>query len=95
MAAYLIIDITVHDPPTYDEYRQLVPPIVARHGGQYVVRGGDPRNVEGDWAPTRLVVLSFADRAAALGFLDDPEYAPIKAMRHAAATSQGIVVDGV
>ena len=40
-----------------------------------------------------MVVLRFADRAAARGFLDDPDYAPVKALRHAASESEGILVD--
>ena len=89
MSAYLIVDIDVHDMTTYDEYRKHVPAIVAKHGGSYLVRGGDPETVEGEWQSTRLVVLRFPDRAAGNAFLEDPEYAPVKALRHAASTSNG------
>ena len=95
MAAFLIFDIEMHDADIYDRYRVQVPPLVARHGGAYLVRGGDPENVEGTWVPSRIVVLRFPDRTSAKAFLDDPDYAPVKALRHAAATSDGILVDTV
>jgi uncharacterized protein (DUF1330 family) len=94
MAAYLIVDIDVHDPDTYQTYAGQVPPLVARHGGEYLVRGGQLETVEGDWAPKRVVVLRFPDDAAARAFIEDPDYAPVKALRHAAATSQMVLVQG-
>jgi len=95
MAAYLIVDIDVHDPEAYQGYAAQVPPLVARHGGTYLVRGGSPRTVEGTWLPNRVVVLQFPDAAAAQAFVDDPDYAPVKAIRHAASTGQMILVEGV
>ena len=94
MAAYLIVDIDVHDTDAYQTYVGQVPPLVARHGGEYLVRGGRHETVEGDWAPKRLVVLRFPDETAARAFLDDPDYAPVKAIRHAASASQMVMVEG-
>ena len=94
MAAYLIVDIDEHDPDTYQTYIAQVPPLVARHGGTYLVRGGNPQTLEGDWAPTRVVVLQFPDEAAARAFNDDPDYAPVKAIRHRASTGNMILVQG-
>lgn len=94
MAAYLIVDIDVHDPDTYQTYIAQVPPLVARHGGTYLVRGGNPSTIEGDWAPSRVVVLQFPDEAAARAFNDDPDYAPVKAIRHRASTGNMILVQG-
>lgn len=95
MAAYLIVDIDVHDPETYKGYAEQVPPLVARHGGTYLVRGGSPATIEGTWLPNRVVVLQFPDAAAARAFVDDPDYAPVKAIRHRASTGQMILVEGV
>lgn len=94
MAAYLIVDIDVHDPDTYQTYAAQVPALVARHGGTYLVRGGNPQPVEGDWSPSRVVVLQFPDEAAARAFNDDPDYAPVKAIRHRASTGKMILVQG-
>lgn len=94
MAAYLIVDIEVTDPDAYQTYVGQVPPLVARHGGTYLVRGGAHEVIEGDWSPNRVVVLQFPDTAAAHAFLDDADYAPVKAIRHRAAHSNTVLVQG-
>ena len=94
MAAYLIADIDVHDPATFERYRTAVPALIARHGGEYLVRGGALEVVEGTWQPKRIVVVKFPDKAAARAFLDDPEYQPVVELRLRSATSHLIIVDG-
>ena len=69
--------------------------IVRKHGGQYLVRGGHAETVEGDWKPGRMVVIQFPDAKSARAFLDDPEYAPWKALRHRTGHTDGILVEGV
>ena len=55
-AAYIAVDITIKDPATYDRYKTLAPPSIAKYGGRYLVRGGTTTTLEGDWSPTRLVI---------------------------------------
>jgi uncharacterized protein (DUF1330 family) len=38
MSAYVIVDIDVHDPVGYDEYKKLAPASIALYGGKYVAR---------------------------------------------------------
>ena len=40
MAAYVIVDLTVTDLPTMEEYRKRVPATLAAYGGRFLVRGG-------------------------------------------------------
>ncbi|MFN0026550.1 MAG: DUF1330 domain-containing protein [Acidimicrobiales bacterium] len=94
MTAYLIVDIEVTDPDAYQGYVTQVPPLVARHGGTYLVRGGPHETLEGDWQPHRMVVLQFPDATAARAFMDDPDYAPVKAIRHRASNSKMVLVEG-
>lgn len=94
MSAYLIVDIDVHDEAAYDTYRQQVPAVIEKYGGEYVVRGGAPENTEGDWHSERIVILRFADRQAATDFLNSPDYAPLLRIRQANASSRGLIVDG-
>ncbi len=51
--------------------------------------------LEGDWTPTRLVVLEFPDMASLRAWYDSPEYAPLKVLRQAAAESRLIAVEGL
>ncbi len=95
MAAYVIVDIEVTDPQTYEEYKKLAPPGVAAYGGKYIARGGKVETLEGSWAPKRLVILQFEDMAHARQWLDSPEYGPAKQLRHRAATTNMVLVEGV
>ena len=95
MAAYLIVDVVVTDPAGYEQYRAGVPALIRKHGGEYLVRGGNLEVIEGAWKPQRLVVLRFPDRAAAQAFIDDPEYRPLKELRHRVARTDLVLVDGV
>jgi uncharacterized protein (DUF1330 family) len=94
MSAYIIVDITVHDPELYQEYVSAAPGFVAKHQGRYIVRGGDMEVAEGDWRPERLVVVEFPSVEHANAFLQDPDYQSVAAIRQAATTSKLIVVQG-
>ena len=59
MTAYVIFDINVHDPIRYEEYKKLAFPTVGLYGGRYIARGGRTETLEGDWSPSRLVILLF------------------------------------
>jgi uncharacterized protein (DUF1330 family) len=95
MSAYVIVDVAIHDPVTYAEYRKLTPAAIAAFGGRFVVRGGSTTTLEGDWHPGRIVVLEFESVARAQEWWDSPEYAPAKALRQRSATTRMILVDGV
>lgn len=94
MPAYVIVDIEITDPVQYEEYKQLAAPTVAQYDGRYVVRGGAAQTLEGRWTPGRLVVLEFPSVERATEWWESDEYAPAKAMRHASANSQMILVEG-
>jgi uncharacterized protein (DUF1330 family) len=95
MAAYIIADLQVHNPSAMQPYIPAVPPIVRKHGGEYLVRGGNWETAEGDWHPGRLVLIKFPDAASARAFLADPEYAPWKTLRQQNARSNAVIVEGV
>ena len=95
MAAYVIVDLTVTDQPTMDEYRKQVPATVARYGGRFLVRGGAHQTVEGDWKPNRVVVLEFPSMEQAKRWYDSEEYREPKAMRMRSSKARLLVVEGV
>jgi uncharacterized protein (DUF1330 family) len=95
MTAYVIFDINVHDPEGYEEYKKLSPAAVAAYGGTFVVRGGKSETLEGDWSPTRLVVLQFENTERAKEWINSEEYRVARGMRHKTAKSQAVVVEGV
>ena len=94
MAAYVVVDIHVHDPARYEEYKRLAAPSVAAFSGRYLVRGGAVTKLEGDWTPGRFVLLEFPSTERAKEWWNSESYRPIKAIRHATARSKMILVEG-
>lgn len=95
MAAYVIVDLTVTDQPTMDEYRKRVPATLTPYGGKFLVRGGAHETVEGDWKPNRVVVLEFPSMDHAKRWYGSEEYREPLAMRLRAGRANMIMVAGV
>lgn len=95
MSVYVIFDVKIHDPETYVDYKNLAPPAVAQYGGKYLARGGQTEILEGDWQPGRIVILEFPSAALAKAWLESPEYAPARKLRHTAAETKMISVEGI
>ena len=95
MTAYLIATVDVHDGPAYEEYLEKVPPMLAKHCGEFIVRGGAVDVVEGSWPSGLVVVLEFPDYASAQALLSDPDYQTIATIRHRTTSSHIWLVDGV
>jgi uncharacterized protein (DUF1330 family) len=95
MTAYVVLDIEIIDPEKYKDYAKLAPASVEKYGGKYIVRGGANETLEGDWQAKRLVILEFPSVQQAKAWIDSPEYAPARAMRHQYARSNAVVVEGV
>ena len=95
MAAYIIVQIEVTDPEIFETYRQQVPAIIERHGGEYLVRGGAMEVLEGDWPLPRVVILKFPSMDQAKAWHASAEYEGPKALRQSASKGNMIVVEGV
>ena len=95
MPAYVIVDLTVTDLPTMEEYRKRVPATLGAYGGRFLVRGGAHETVEGDWKPNRMVVLEFPSMDHAKRWYRSEEYREPLAMRLRAGRANMIMVDGV
>ena len=92
--AYLIGQVTVHNPEGYTQYSQHVPATLAQYGGKYLVRGGDCTQLEGTAQGNRRVVIEFASRAAAETWYNSPEYQAILPHRKANSVGHIAIVDG-
>jgi uncharacterized protein (DUF1330 family) len=79
----------------YEQYKPGVPALVKKHGGVFLARGGRTETIEGTWQPGRVVLFRFPDAASVKAFFDDPEYAPLKAIRHRASEGSIIMVEGL
>jgi uncharacterized protein (DUF1330 family) len=92
--AYVIADIDVTDPTTYEDYKRLSSAAAEKYGARFLVRGGDVDVLEGTWQPGRFVVLEFDDEASARRWYDSPEYAEARAVRQRASRSSLVLVRG-
>src|SRR3546814_17716760 len=91
MTAYLIAQLTVTDPEGFEVYRQVVPPVIAAHGGRYLTRGGALSTLEGKPGGARIIVLEFADRTAAASFYESTAYQERLPPRMTAASGSVVI----
>jgi len=95
MPAYVIVDIQVHDAAKFEEYKKKAPPTIAAYGGKYLARGGAVETLDGTWSPERVVILEFPSMARAREWYHCEQYAEAIELRHASATSQFLLVEGL
>lgn len=95
MPAYIIVDVDIHNPAEYEEYKKMTPGSLALYEGKFIVRGGSTEMLEGDWKPGRIVVLEFPNTERAKAWWSSDEYAPAKALRQRTAHTRMIMVEGV
>ena len=82
MPAYLIVEHIITNPAKFEEYRTRVGPMIARHGGRYLTKGGSHKMPEGGhWKPERVVIIEFPDTDSLNAWYNSPEYQPLIALR--------------
>jgi uncharacterized protein (DUF1330 family) len=95
MAAYMIARVNVTDWDKYNEYIKVTPGIIAKYGGQFIVRGGEMVTLEGPAEAGRIVVVEFPNLKKAEEFYHSPDYTDAKKIREGAASAQFVAVAGV
>jgi uncharacterized protein (DUF1330 family) len=95
MPAYILVDIQIHNPAQYEDYKKMTPISLVKYQGKFIVRGGKTETLEGDWNPNRLVILEFPDAELAKKWWASEEYAPAKALRYRTANSKMLLVEGL
>ena len=79
----------------YEDYKKQAAATVAAFDGRYIVRGGAVRKLEGQWSPSRLVILEFPSVERAREWWSSEAYAPAKRLRQETATTEMILVEGI
>ena len=95
MTAYVIIETDVTSPEQYEQYKAASPAAVTAGGGRFLARGGELAVLEGDWSPSRLVVVEFEDLEAAKRWYESEAYQAARKLREGAAQFRAVVVQGV
>ena len=90
MSAYLIVSYDVADQQAYEAYVPGVIPLLQKHGGEVLAADYDVKSLEGQASQVN-VVIRFDSEKAAMGFYNDPEYAPVRQIR-LDSTSNGVMM---
>ncbi|MGI2171451.1 DUF1330 domain-containing protein [Shewanella sp. MF05960] len=99
MSAFFIINYDVTEPEMYAKYNpgsnSITAGTVAKHGGTILAASGSGIDLMGQQGQIK-VIIEFPNSQAAKAWLDDPEYAPAKAIRLAATDNiNQYIVDGL
>jgi uncharacterized protein (DUF1330 family) len=90
----VIVEVSVNDPEGYKEYTAGTPAVVAKYGGEFIVRGGKTEAKEGQAPAGRVVVIRFPSFEKAKAFYESEDYADLLAMRLAMTDSRLFIVEG-
>lgn len=92
---YVVAQINVNDPETYQGYIKLVLPTIEAYGGEFLARGGKSQSYEGEPAGDRNVIIRFPSYDAAHDWYHSDEYAHAKSIRMSASSSVQTIIEGV
>lgn len=95
MSGYWLARSRIDDPVQYKKYTDLVPAIIARHGGKVLARGGKFRVMEGPDTFQRFVVIEFPTLEQAVACFESKEYQEAAAFRKAGGgIVENVIVEG-
>jgi len=95
MPAYWIARSKINDPVAYKRYTDLVPAIVASHGGRVLARGGKYRIMEGPETFQRFVVIEFPTMDQAVACFESKAYQDAAAFRRGGGgIVENVIVEG-
>jgi uncharacterized protein (DUF1330 family) len=96
MSAYMIVQARITQPEKFRAYTAVVPALVTRFGGRYLVLGGATQKLEGDgWPEVKTVISEWPSRAAAQAFWQSEEYREACKLRDGAGDFTVVLVDGL
>ncbi|MFY0595817.1 MAG: DUF1330 domain-containing protein [Cognatishimia sp.] len=73
MPALWISHVTVSDPEAYAEYAKRAVPVIEAMGGEFIARGAEFKQLEGQGAE-RHTIVRFPDLASAEACYESPAY---------------------
>ena len=95
MAAYWLSRCRIDDPVQYKRYTDLVPAIIAAHGGRVLARGGRYQIMEGPEQFHRFVVIEVPTLEAGVNCFQSPEYRAAAAFRRdGGGVVENVIVEG-
>ncbi len=95
MTVYAIVQLKIHDRPTYERYMGRFMPVFEKFNGTVLVADDEPKVLEGEWDANRVVVLSFPDKKSFFAWAGSPDYQEIAKDRIAATQSTVLLAEGL
>lgn len=93
MRAYYVAEHIITDPGKFEEYRLKVLPMIEKHGGCYLTKGGSHRFPEQPhWKPQRAVIIEFPDMASLDAWYTSAEYQPLVKLRKESTGDQDMII---
>ena len=95
MAYYSVLAVTPTSEDWIPDYIGPANKLVAQYGGKYLARTATHEQIEGDDQEAALrIVIEWPSKEAAVGFMNDAEYAPHLKARTAGSNSYHFLIDG-
>ncbi|HBR96053.1 MAG TPA: DUF1330 domain-containing protein [Gammaproteobacteria bacterium] len=95
MSYYSVLAVTPTNEDWIPDYIGPANALVAQYGGQYLARTATHERVEGEGEDVALrIVIQWPSREAAIGFMNDPNYAPHLQARTAGSISHHVLIEG-
>jgi uncharacterized protein (DUF1330 family) len=92
--AYIVAQVDVTDPGTYQKFIDGTTPIVQKFGGHFISRGGKIEEFAGA-PPRRVAIMEFPSLAQAEAFRDSTDYKAIIRYRDKGSKYRAFIVEGI
>jgi uncharacterized protein (DUF1330 family) len=92
---FMIVQAHITNPAGFARYTQVVPALVAQHGGRYRVLGGATTRLEGSWPDVKTVISEWPSLEAAQGFWNSAEYREAAKLREGCGEFTVVLVEGL
>ena len=94
MNGYVIFNINITNSEAYKEYVSKIVDLIKKFDGEYLVRGGEYKVMEGELKHPRTVVIKFPTYERALEWYNSEEYKPVRQIRLDNSVGNFIIVKG-
>ena len=96
MSCYFVIDTYINPDKgrrEYDEYIELVKPIVEAHNGEYLVRSEKIISLSEERNPQRIIIIRFPSKKALYDCFSSQEYRAIQEKRISSVEARAVIVE--
>lgn len=93
---YFIVTIhsdNIEEINDYQEYIELVKPIIESYGGRYLVRSNKITALQNKWIPDRVIIIEWKTREQLEACFSSEEYRAIAGKRENSVDSRAIIVE--